>query len=433
MPPKPENIQLVNTWLKLQKALQSDGSQDINANPNEFFQNPLFFQNRPRTAASQPIQTYNPNVRPTSAKNPIFSTISSIKNLLSAKAHSRPHFRPGTANPRLTSQNPMEFISTMSMADFQRLRKETETIHSLKVDDILDIYTAKCKDNEVEYIPSQALKFLEKFKLSSKLKRFDLRELNLGLESAKVIYKILAKNDHFIKLEFEKNGFSDLGTIILADALRTSQTIIHVNLCSNDIGPEWAQAIFGCLLENNTIISLDLSSKEGLNRNRLGTQGVESLEWILQKNKTLQFLNLGSTAIGLTGLECILAGLENNNTLINLDLANNELGPQSTNLIANTLYTTQLLELNLSNNKLTDVGIDKLAAMFRISTKNTILEKINLSNNLITSLGKNPYLKRLVLSNNRFSGRGFNNITYLLWENSTLTHLELRNCDRKKK
>jgi len=119
--------------------------------------------------------------------------------------------------------------------------------------------------------------------------------------------------------------------------------------------------------------------------------------------------------------------------LINLDLANNELGPQSTNLIVNTLYTTQLLELNLSNNKLTDVGIDKLAAMFRISTKNTILEKINLSNNLITSLGKNPYLKRLVLSNNRFSGRGFNNITYLLWENSTLTHLELRNCDRKKK
>ena len=144
----------------------------------------------------------------------------------------------------------------------------------------------------MEYIPSQALKFLEKFKLSSKLKRFDLTELNIGLESAKVIYKILVKNDHFIKLELEKNGFSDLGTIILADELRTSVTIIHVNLCSNDIGPEWAQAIFGCLLENNTIISLDLSSKEGLNRNRLGTQGVESLEWILQKNKTLQFLNL---------------------------------------------------------------------------------------------------------------------------------------------
>ena len=114
----------------------------------------------------------------------------------------------------------------------------------------------------MEYIPSQALKFLEKFKLSSKLKRFDLTELNIGLESAKVIYKILVKNDHFIKLELEKNGFSDLGTIILADALRTSQTIIHVNLCSNDIGPEGAQAIFGCLLENNTIISLDLSSKE---------------------------------------------------------------------------------------------------------------------------------------------------------------------------
>ena len=440
MPPKTENnLHLVNTWLKLQKALQSDTSNE-NSQPNDPAQNPLFFQIPTRPLSGQPPQMNSINIqpRPISAKQPIFSTISSIKNLLTAKAHSRPHFRPGTANPRLTTQNPMEFISTMSMADFQRLRKETETIHSLKVDDILDIYTAKCKDNEVEYIPSQALKFLEKFKQNSKLKKFELRELNLGLESAKIIYKILSKNSHFIKLEFEKNSFSDLGTIILADALRTTQSVIHVNLCSNDIGPEGAQALFGCLLENTTIISLDLSSKEGLNRNRLGTQGVESLEWILQKNKTLQFLNLASTAIGITGLECILAGLENNSTLINLNLANNEFGPQSSNLIANTLYTTQLLELNLSSNKITDVGIDKLAAMFRLSTKNTILEKIDLSNNQLTSLGvsklfdalqKNPFLKRLVLSNNKFSGRGFNNITYLLWENATLTHLELRNCD----
>lgn len=440
MPPKTENAHLVSSWLKLQKALQNDTSQDqsANNNNNELLQNPLFF-NAPQLPLSQAYpQNYTNNSRPVSAKNPIFSTISSIKNLLSAKAHSRPHFRPGTANPRLKQSNPMEFIPSMSMSDFQRLRKETEMIHSLKVDDILDIYTSKCKDNQVEYIPSQALKFLEKFKQSSKQKCFNLRELNLGLESAKVIYKILSKNTHFIKLDFEKNGFSDLGSIILADALRTSKSIIHVNLCSNNIGPEGAQALFGCLLENVSIISLDISSKEGLNRNRLGTQGVESLEWILQKNKILQFLNLASTAIGLTGLECILAGLENNSTLIELNLANNELGPQSSNLIANTLYTTQLLELNLSSNKLTDAGLDKLAAMFRLSTKNTILEKIDLSNNGLTSLGiaklfdslqKNPYLKKLILSNNKFNGRGFNGITYLLWENSTLTHLELRNCD----
>ena len=438
MPPKNENAQLVTTWLKLQKALQFDSSPNL-THTNEPPQHPLFFLNTNQSQPLQPqITPFNIIPRPISAKNPIFSTISSIKNLLTAKAHSRPHFRPGTANPRLTTPNPMEFISSMSMTDFQRLRKETETIHSLKVDDILDIYTAKCKDNEVEYIPSQALKFMEKFKQNSKLKKFDLKELNLGLESAKIIYKILARNTHFIKLEFEKNEFSDLGAIILADALRTNQTIIHVNLCSNDVGPEGAQALFGCLLENTSIISLDLSSKEGLNRNRLGTQGVESLEWILQKNKTLQFLNLASTAIGLTGLECILAGLENNSTLLNLNLGNNELGPQSSSLIANTLYTTQLLELNLSNNKLTDAGIDKLAAMFRLSTKNTILEKIDLSGNSLTSLGvaklfdalqKNPFLRKLILSNNKFSGRGFNNVTYLLWENSYLTHLELRNCD----
>jgi hypothetical protein len=34
----------------------------------------------------------------------------------------------------------------------------------MNVDYILDLYTAKCQDNKVQYIPGQAVKFIEKFK-----------------------------------------------------------------------------------------------------------------------------------------------------------------------------------------------------------------------------------------------------------------------------
>lgn len=41
---------------------------------------------------------------------------------------------------------------------------KSEIIHSLPVDQILDLFNAKCRDTKVEYIPDQAVKFIEKTK-----------------------------------------------------------------------------------------------------------------------------------------------------------------------------------------------------------------------------------------------------------------------------
>ena len=45
----------------------------------------------------------------------------------------------------------------------------------MDVDRVLDLYTAKCQDNKVQYIPQQAVKFIEKFKEMS-------NESNMNLE-----------------------------------------------------------------------------------------------------------------------------------------------------------------------------------------------------------------------------------------------------------
>lgn len=459
MKPPSSNDKLIKSWLQLEQALSSTPLPTL---PIEQLKSPSdllksggyidLFKKPGYTSETLKNSTTSPELfknitnlpyqskRPTSInpKTPLVSTISSIRNLLSAKAHSRPHYRPGTANPRLMMGDPKELLSNININDLQKLKKEMESIHSLKIDEILDIYSAKCQDNKVEYIPSQALKFIAKFKNKAGGGRLFFEELGLGGTSAKVINRILLQNNYFTNLLFSKNLFSDVGTIILADAIRTNTNIIHIDLSSNDVGPEGAQALFAALLENCSVVSVNLSSKEGLNRNRLGVRGVEPLEWVLKKNKTLHFLKLSSTSIGLVGLECILAGLEENETLIELDISSNDLGPEGGNLLSNSINNTCLRELILANNRIGDVGLDKLVGIFRPGAKSNILEKLDLSNNGITSMGiaklfetihKNPYLKKIILSNNRFSGRGFHNITYLLIENNVLTHLDFRECD----
>lgn len=48
--------------------------------------------------------------------------------------------------------------------------------------------------------------------------------------------------------------------MIFADILRIDKNMVAINFASNDIGPEGAAAIFSVLLENQTLISLNISS-----------------------------------------------------------------------------------------------------------------------------------------------------------------------------
>jgi Ran GTPase-activating protein (RanGAP) involved in mRNA processing and transport len=111
---------------------------------------------------------------------------------------------------------------------------------------------------------------------------------------------------------------------------------------------------------------------------------------------------------------------------------------QSAAPIARVLKMCSLLELNLSNNKLTDNGLDILAPAFKNSSENTLLERLDLSNNGLTTWGvsrlfevlqKTLYLKKLILDDNNLSGKGMSSTTALLWENISLVFLSFNNCD----
>lgn len=98
-----------------------------------------------------------------------------------------------------------------------------------------------------------------------------------------------------------------------------------MDLSSNDITQRGADIIFTALLNQHSIISLDLSSKEGINRNRLSHEGMRLLEKVLKENLLLEFLYLSGNSVKNEGLKSILLGLAENKTLNTLHLANNEI------------------------------------------------------------------------------------------------------------
>lgn len=115
---------------------------------------------------------------------------------------------------------------------------------------------------------------------------------------------------------------------MLMSVLENSLEIIHIDLSSNDITFRGAEYIFSTLLKQHSIISLDLSSKEGINRNRLSHEGMRLMEEVLKVNKLLEYLYLSGNSIKNEGLKYILLGLKENKTLNTLHIAHNEINSQ---------------------------------------------------------------------------------------------------------
>lgn len=81
------------------------------------------------------------------------SQVCSVKSLLNLKALSRPHLKHGNENPRLENKD-IQVLNQLDQEEFKAIEKKIKHINGMDVDLILDLYTAKCQDNKVQYIPA---------------------------------------------------------------------------------------------------------------------------------------------------------------------------------------------------------------------------------------------------------------------------------------
>ena len=298
---------------------------------------------------------------------------------------------------------------------------------------LASLFVARCQDLKIPYLPEQEQRFQQACQHKLKDRRFDMRDAGLGPSSAAIIGQILNETTDFAYVYLAKNSLGDRGSVELVHLLRQNRSVVHLDLSSNDLSPDGCKALLEVLVSHDSLTSLSLASREGCNRNRLGSLGATAVSKYLQNTSMLTHLNLAGTGLGPEGLQRLADGLATSCSLLALNLASNQLTEQ-VGAFVEALGRTRIADLNLAQNKLGSSGAECLAMSLRGITR---LVKLDLSANqvgpkgahlLFEALEANTTLQHLSLEGNNFS-RGLSNAFYQCLRGSqTLKTLNVSGC-----
>ena len=199
-----------------------------------------------------------------------------------------------------------------------------------------------------------------------------MNEAGLGPESATVLGQILAakipiegtnnKRHWFAHVDLGKNNLGNAGLANLLKGVLRCDSIVSLDLGSNDIMIDGASLLFRSLRYHPSLSILTIANHDRLHRNRIGINACTDLRDFLMENKVISMLNIADNRIGNDGLAVISPALNKHCVLIILNLSNNDLeGALAIEHLSNYIITSKILvELNLGNNRLGDAAISKL-------------------------------------------------------------------------
>lgn len=184
-----------------------------------------------------------------------------------------------------------------------------------------------------------------------------------------------------IDLSYRSLGDRDMA--IVAKKAMISKQCTRLDLNYNQISPKGITLLGPPLDNNNTLKELLLS------HNRISDKGVQGLAEILSMNHSiLMVLDLGRNHIKDEGVAYLSKMLESNTTLTELYLSNNqitEIGVQSlTETLSKHNRTLRLLDLH-GNEFITDASIDHFIQLLQ---SNDSLTKLSVRNCNLSSMGK---------------------------------------------
>ena len=128
-------------------------------------------------------------------------------------------------------------------------------------------------------------------------RKLRLNDLYLGVSSAHELSQILCVNNNIGSISLRKNRLGDEGTRLIIEKIRKSTDVFSLDLTANEITPQGSIFIFKALLDNQTVIDLNLSSPDGLYKNKVGIDGAKFLSHLVANNKFLQFLDVSGTSL----------------------------------------------------------------------------------------------------------------------------------------
>ena len=90
----------------------------------------------------------------------------------------------------------------------------------------------------------------------------------MGIAFADVLSFILTYTNKIAKLILAKNNLQDFGLDSLLEGINQNLTLVHLDLSSNDLSHKIGEKLFKVIERHCSLISIDISSREGINRNR---------------------------------------------------------------------------------------------------------------------------------------------------------------------
>lgn len=214
----------------------------------------------------------------------------------------------------------------------------------------------------------------------------------------------------------------------LREALETNSTLQQLHLSNVDFGDSSIEPICEALKKNKTMLVLSLMFIP------FGENGCKALGEALEQNATLQTLYLIDNQFEEAGCKALKKALEKNSTLIHLHISTNPIGDAGAKALATTKQM-QLLELNLLDADIGDIGAEAISELLRVNNK---LLSLELHHNRIKCKGaiclsaalmenkNSSQLRRLHLQDNQIGDDGIKAIGELMKSNTKLNFLSVR-------
>eukprot|EP00761_Pharyngomonas_kirbyi_P010448 gb/GECH01010468.1/.p1 GENE.gb/GECH01010468.1/~~gb/GECH01010468.1/.p1 ORF type:complete len:345 (+),score=75.43 gb/GECH01010468.1/:1-1035(+) len=219
---------------------------------------------------------------------------------------------------------------------------------------------------------------------SFKMNSIDLRNNRIDDDGIKDLINLLRNQPSIVEIRLGFNKITSKGVKVLCQSLESGCDINMLDLSDNDIGEEGTNYICQWLQSESVKVKRLLLNNTNINESCLihifSTLGI---------NETLEVLEIERPLIRQQTTETMLhliKALETNQSLFHLNLGKHDLQDETLDLLLQGLLENRRITyLNLSGNKLTNLGAKKLANFLK--NKNCKLEYLNLRSNRIEDKG----------------------------------------------
>jgi len=222
--------------------------------------------------------------------------------------------------------------------------------------------------------------------------------------------------------------------MILSESLSKNSSIETFSIASNEIEDKGLKSIFDKLEQNESIISLDVSE------NNLSESSSTKIKEFLLKNNSVKSINISNNDFGSDGLKEIFEGIAQNTSLTQINLNCLSIDDNCAALLFNDLISKQksLLNINLSENSLTDLTLSKLNEVIKqnlvsnLILNNNSFDRYNMTD-ISSAIANSTSLLYLDLSHNSIKEEALKTILEGVKSNKSLVKLDLCHNELSKK